>query len=333
MGRSQKVFLNGNISESVEINTGVPQGSILGPILFTIYTCHILDKSLQHCHYHLYADDTQLYVSFHSDDLDTTLNNIQSDLNNLIKICNKHSLHINPIKSNVMLFGGKAERALVVDKIKLYLDNNLLLLKDEVKSLGVVLDASLRFKTHINICIGRAYSSLKLIYSSRQFLNKTVKTMLCDLLVLSQFNYADALYTHCIDSKDSKRIQLVQNNCLRLIHGIRKYEHISHKLKETGWLNMYSRRKLHTAVLYYKIIANKLPKYLTRKITYRTDVHNLNLRHRGLLTIPHHRTSLFERCFTYNICIIYNNFPENIRNTSVTNFKNSYKQFLLEQAG
>lgn len=329
--RMQRVCLDGNVSESALVSTGVPQGSILGPILFTIYTCHLMENALKHCQYHLYADDTQMYLSFPPENIDTAIIKINEDLQNLAEQSKLHSLSLNPTKTNVMLFGRRNDKAIVNDHVKLYLNNTLLLLKDEATSLGVIVDHALRFKTHVRNCIGKAYCNLKLIYANRYMLNKKLKIMLCDLLVLSQFNYADTLYTHCIDAEDCRRIQLVQNNCLRLIYGIKKYERITYKLKETNWLNMRKRRENHYSVLYYKILLTKVPPYLSRKITYRTEIHNLNLRHRGIISMPSHNTSFFQRGFSYNICKFFNKLPLELKGLSVTKFKRNFKMWLMEQ--
>nr|CAI5847046.1 unnamed protein product [Callosobruchus analis] len=128
-------------------------------------------------------------------------------------------------------------------------------------------------------------------------------------MVLSHFNFSDCLYGPCITENYKKKIQIAQNSCLRLIYGIRKQERISHKLKETNWLNMEARRFLHTAILFDKIIVHKSPAYLFEKLTFRTDLHNINVRSRGLLTPPIFRTVQFKRSFSYHICKIYNSIP------------------------
>ena len=84
----------------------------------------------------------------------------------------------------------------------------------------------------------------------------------------------------------------MQNSCLRYIFGIRKFEHVSHKLEEVGWLNMYARRELTSLCLFHKIIVQRCPRYLFQLITFRSDVHNINVRHRGCFSPPAHRLYL-----------------------------------------
>lgn len=237
-------------------------------------------------------------------------------------------MKINCSKSNVIVFGTRYKRDSVLENVNILVKNERLELVNHVKSLGVVLDADLRFEKHVNNLIGRPYSTIKLIYGNRQFLSSDIKKLLCESLILSIFNYADILYGPCLTSQYKQKIQKVQNSCLRLIFGIRRRLPISHKLKEIGWLNMYNRRTLHAANTFHKIIVSKTPLYLYRKITYRTHVHNLNIRHKSILPPPPFRLELFRRCFSCHVCAIYNNVPNSLKSVSHEKFKKSYRNVL-----
>lgn len=120
----------------------------------------------------------------------------------------------------------------------------------------------------------------------------------------------------------------MQNSCLRLIHGIRRYQAISYKLKETGWLSMKHRRHVHSACQFQKIIIFKTPPYLYNKIKFRTDVHNINIRHKNTISIPYHRTQQYKRSFTYQIAQVMNKY------TTGTNFtQNKFRRFVIEKLG
>lgn len=107
--------------------------------------------------------------------------------------------------------------------------------------------------------IQKSYSVPKLLYVNRRILTKGVRIMLCDLLVLSNFNYCDILYDSCVDVVDKRKNQSLQNSCLRFIHGLKRGVWISHMLAKTGWLCMTDRRRLHIAFFYHKIIKMKTP--------------------------------------------------------------------------
>ena len=153
--------------------------------------------------------------------------------------------------------------------------------------------------------------------------------MLCDSLILSLFAYGAPVYHACLDSCDQQRIQRVQNSCLRYVYGIRKYDHISHKLKDARWLNMFNRRRVQSLCLYHKVLNLKVPRYLQELIQYRTDVHNLNTRFRGRLSPPLHRLALFQRSFEYQIYRLYNSIDVTLKELPLKGFKSRLAEDVL----
>lgn len=308
------------------VECGVPQGSILGPVLFTIYTTNFI-SCLEHVKAYFYADDTQVLYSFSSDDGPAAEVLLNEDLNNLMACSQRHGLLINPDKSSVMIFGRHK------DQLRVYLNirvaGKTIEFAECVKNLGIRIDTDLRFKQQIGYCLQKAYLSLKMLYPHRHLLSETLKIKLTDSLVLSHFNYCDVLYGPCLDKVDINRIDKVQKNCLRFIYGIRKFDPVSHKLKDARWLSMRDRRKIHSLTFFHNIIFNNCPPYLTNKITYRTDVHRLNLRFTGLISPPPHKTTLFKRCFTYNIYKLYNTIPTSMKHLKPAIFKKRVKQMIL----
>lgn len=327
--RKQIVMLNNDVSQEGLLDRGVPQGSILGPLLFSIYTSQLHTK-LKTCKVHCYADDTQLYKSFMPGSIVEVSNAINSDLNILINSSKDHGLCINPTKSAAMLFGKAALRKKYDNVLDIKIDDTSLNFLDETKNLGLIIDTDLRFKTHINTCIKKAFCNLKKIYACRNILCKNTIKLLCDALVLSNFSYCDVIYGPCLDVMTSKRVQRIQNSCTRIICGVRRSEHISHKIKEIGWLNMNNRRLLHSAIFYHKIITTETPSYLYNKIRFRTDVHNVNIRRKSLITPPIHKTKLYERSFRFNIYKIYNNISTDIKSCDANKYKRKLKKILLE---
>nr|CAI5840148.1 unnamed protein product [Callosobruchus analis] len=318
--RQQQIVLNNEYSYSTELTMGVPQGSILGPLLFIAYTSN-LHFSLHHCKAQFYADDTQIYLSFPPDQVLSACELINKDLENLVRASRNICLDLNPSKSEIMLFGPKKWRDKCEPLVKIKLNQNILRLTPVVRNLGLYLDKDLRFEEHINKCCRKAYCNLKLIYGQRFFLNRSTKIMLCNSLVLSHFSFCDVVYGNCLTKFSSDKIQRVQNACLRLTFGIRKYDSVTVKFTDLGWLNMKQRRLLHSLVLYHKIVINKLPSFLYKKLNFRHMVHNRNTRNKTQLTPVYHTTTLFERSFSYNIGKLYNNIPQQFKTLPVNLFK------------
>uniref|UniRef100_A0A1Y1NKD6 Reverse transcriptase domain-containing protein n=1 Tax=Photinus pyralis TaxID=7054 RepID=A0A1Y1NKD6_PHOPY len=329
-GRSQYVMLDGDASDTRPVVLGVPQGSILGPLLYIIYTLDMVSV-LQHCGYHLYADDTQLFYEFPAHALEKACTNVNADLENLIVVSERHGLKINSHKSFVMLFGRTKARNVNAPQLNVKIGESLLPNVDSVKNLGLTIDSTLRFKKHVSELLRIAYLKLKTIFNNRHVLNRKLKIMLCESLVLSQFTYCDNVYGPCLDAFDVGRVQRVQNSCLRLIFGLRKYNRISHKLVEIKWLNMSNRRKLNHACFIHKIISNKFPPYLYEKIQFRHNLHNLNTRTKHLISIPKHQTVLYQRSFSYNVPKIYNSLSCHLHSCSQKRFRENLRLKLLEQ--
>lgn len=330
--RHQLVEINGRQSDLLATVCGCPQGSVLSPLIYTMYTSSF-ENQINFCKSHFYADDTQLYLSFSPNDVNIACTQINADLETLVKFSRRHNLVINPRKTEVILFGPGRTRDRIREQVDLFVDGERLAIGESVKNLGVIIDENLKFNEHINKCAQRAYNSLRLIYNNRSYLNQKAKRMLCDTLVLSCFNYADVLYSPFLSARLKYKIQKVQNSCLRTIYGMRRREHISHKLTEIGWLNMSSRRLLHSACSFYSIVATGKPPYLHDRMRFRSDVHTLNVRFKGLLTPPMHRTEFFKKGFSYQICTVYNGIISAGLGecTSVKSFKGAYRDCLFRR--
>lgn len=146
--RTQCICNNDSKSYLINIRSGVPQGSVLGPLFFILYTADIL-RSIRNVGVQSYADDTQLYHSFLPKDyalVNTLINSELSCLNQLVK---EHNLNLNPNKSQVMLFCSNNKRGLLKSQLSININNKKLDFVECANNLGVKLDTSLRFKSHV----------------------------------------------------------------------------------------------------------------------------------------------------------------------------------------
>lgn len=327
LNRYQYVETNAGISRRRYITSGIPQGSILGPVLFSLYISNII-TSIKHCSYHLYADDTQLYYSFSPSEVHDANLLINEDLRELSLISESHNLHLNETKTKLMIFNSQQN---VSTRVHIKIKGKRVLPVDDCINLGVHFNVRFKFTSHINLCLKRAYYNLKMIYPHRSVLNTEIKKTLCESLVLSHLTYGDVVYDSFLTEVDKSRIEKVQRCCMRFIYGIRKFERVTHKLKELNWLTMENRRKLHILILYRRIMIEGSPPYLRDRLKFRTDIHNINIRHKGLLTPPPHRTSLFQKSFSFKICKMINNLPIELVEISMRSFRIKCKEFLLNQ--
>ena len=223
---------------------GVPQGSILGPLLFTVLVSHIR-SSLEYTSFHRYADDLQLNKNSKINEAGRTIYGINSDLENISRYSVANGLRLNYEKSKYMVIGSRQaiQKFDNLDLPPIVLDEHILDREKQLKNLGVIFDENMTWGKHINKTVGKAYGSLCSLYRFKRFLSENAKKSLCESLVLSHFNYCDCLFPILSKALNDK-IQKVQNACVRFIFNLRKYDrdHIRPFLLKLGWLHMSNTR-------------------------------------------------------------------------------------------
>lgn len=337
-GRQQYVSTvnnNGDIltSSLSEVNRGTPQGSILSPMLFTLYTAD-MPNNLKYCQCHLYADDTQIYCNINLADVSLGVSKINEDLNTVFEWAKNNCLVLNPQKSKCIVVGTKNQIQMVLNRNPIIkIDNKTVPFIKESKNLGVIFDGELKFESHILDKVRCAFFKLKVLYGLRDYLAEDVRKILVELLILSPFDYCSAVYGPRITQKIAGSIQRVQNACARFCYKIPKRAHVTPYLNENKLLKMEARRELHFACLVHKVMRNQMPEYLFDKFSFRSDAHYVNTRskHNNLMFVPGCKLENSRRCFKCKSAKIWNNLPPPLRNNivSIQSFKKKYKLLLL----
>ncbi len=158
--RYQQV-VNGDIkSTSLEIKSGVPQGSILGPLLFLLFI-NDLPLNITTTHADLYADDTTIHCS--GSKINEIKENIETDLDKIEKWCKTNKMFINPLKTTSMVIGSKQKLAKVDNNLSLKINNTNINQVDKEKLLGVKIDANLDWTSHIDSVCQQISTRLNLL--------------------------------------------------------------------------------------------------------------------------------------------------------------------------
>ena len=170
--REQTTRIGTSISSSLTVTHGVPQGSILGPVLFSLYMNDLPD-TITNCSVESYVDDTKLFLSFTTNDKDGALSQIIQDLNNLTRWCCTNRLLINPQKTKLMLFGTRQLVGRLSDITIPFLGKDLSP-SPSCKDLGVIFDSNLSFNDHIDYLSSSLLGKLCQINRVRHLFTKDI---------------------------------------------------------------------------------------------------------------------------------------------------------------
>ena len=335
--RFQKVIANEDSSTFVHIKNGVPQGSILGPLLFNIFISDMRQYvNFSSCH--SYADDTQLKISTKIENINSAISDANKDLQSISNYCRNNALRINADKSYLLICGTKPAMK-AVDNLQigeLKINGEIIKRVKSTRNLGLTFDEVLSWRPHINKVIGCAISRFKDLCRYKKFLNFQARKILADALVLSYFNFCDMVFMN-MDEYLKKRIQKIQNLCLKFIFDIKKGERWSSTTlrKKIKWLSMNERRTLNGLSLLFKMLKGNAPEYLKDLLTLTSEISEIPTRtYPKNIWIPnHHISSIHRKSFRYEIPRIWNILPENIKNCNTVNtFKKHIKLSLLNDS-
>ena len=236
-GRTHSVKVGSTLSHPAVLQYGVPQGSVLGPILFSLYTNPI--SSIIHSHssinHHFYADDTQLYITLSPTNFSCSIQKLKNCLNDFQNFMFANKLKLNPEKTEFILIGSKNNRKQLLPHFPINILGNQVLPAHSVRNFGVVFDFNVSFSDHVSQVIKSTRVHARDLYRIRPLLDLNTSVLLANALVSSRLDYCNSLFLSLTDS-ELRRLQLVQNSLCRVVTCSSKYSHITPQLKKLHWL-------------------------------------------------------------------------------------------------
>ena len=192
--RYQTVCINSSLSDFLPVTTGVPQGSILGPLLFSVYVNDLL-QSLKKCEVDSYVDETKMYLSFNTKDKDISIMDLQQNLTPIRNWCSNNSLPINPDKTKLIVFGTK-QMLCHWENFKLSLLGKELTPCDSVRDLGVYVDSQLSYDEHISKTVSSCVSRLCQIDRVKHVFDQRTLKLVINALVFSRLFYCLSVWSN-----------------------------------------------------------------------------------------------------------------------------------------
>jgi hypothetical protein len=336
-GRSQAVALAEVVSSDASLKYGVPQGSVLGPKGFCMYTLPLGAILRKHnMAYMTYADDTQAYI--------TITNESQwNDTAAAIAMCfadikiwmNSNFLRLNEDKTDFIVFTSK-NRSRPQQQFQLQLGSTLLQPSEHVRNLGIVQDNALTMERQINSVTKSGYYHLRRIAKIRKSIPKETCKALVQATVISRLDYCNGIYIG-LPRTLTDRLQRVQNAAARVISGARRNAHITPVLKDLHQLPIVHRVQYKVLLLTFKAMRGCSPGYMEEMVVpYQPGTIGRRLRSSSqtLLQVPRVKTKSYgERTFTYAATKLWNGLPEELRSTeTLFVFKKKLKTFLFTNA-
>ena len=305
MNRQQCVSIQGTNSTFLEVKSGVPQGSILGPLIFCLYIndmCKLPFHS--NTKISLYADDTAIFNA--DQNLPSIQCNLQQDFDLLKNWLLINRMYLHPQKTKVMIFGSK--RKLNNQSVSIKFKDTELENVDNIKYLGVILDSQLNWSYYISYLSNKISRSIGCIRRIKYVLSSKQLTNLYHALILSYIDYCCTAWGNCSNTNLNK-IQKLQNRYARLVLNTDYTSSQCSMLTTLNWQSVEQRIKYHKCLLVYKIQNNLSPNYLKPLSVTRLVPYNTRYAVNSRLSIPYPRTEFKKRSFSYTANYLFNNCP------------------------
>ena len=334
--RTSRVCIEGALSDKVRLECGTPQGSIMGPLQFTAYIRPIANIIRKHnLLFHIYADDSQIYISFDPKQPDgciSAINRIQlciSDISDWMKL---NHLKLNMDKTEFIIFGSphniKNQAA-----VNLQVKNITVASTTSVRNLGVLFDAALTMNNHVSHLCKTLNFQLRNISRIRKYLDIESCHHIVRSLVLSRLDYGNSLLIGTTDA-NQKRLQRIQNRAARLIFSLKRRDHITPYLEKLHWLPVSQRINFKMLTLMFQCLDDSAPRYLRDDIKLQSSMTTDRYALRSAddttrLFIPNTTRCAGDQSFHVYGPVVRNKLPREIREApTLSSFKKHLKTHL-----
>lgn len=319
--RNHVTSINGVTSDSLPSICGIPQGSILGPLLFILYINDLPD-CVNDVNISMYADDTALYTS--SKCIHTLVDNLNKDLSKVKKWLTKNKLSLNVDKSEIMIIASRQKIVQINDMdLNVNIEGSKLQRVHKCKHLGVFVDENLTW--HEQVCQTRrkVLSGIYMLRKTKGLLPSHIQVLLYKSIIAPHFEYCNVIWGVC-GVTDRDMLQRLQKRCAKIIVGTDYFSSGNEALSVLNWSPITDRFNYNESLIMYKIMNDMTPRYLKTRFSERQSPYDL----RGYknLKIPKPRTEFKKKSLSYRGATTWNNMDVILKLANdVHHFKQLYK--------
>jgi Reverse transcriptase (RNA-dependent DNA polymerase) len=332
-GRSQTVKIGSSFSKPLNLTSGVPQGSVLGPLLFSIYTSPVASiASFFSVSQQQYADDSQLFISLshgHSQDI----SRLENCLTALHAWFCQNSLSLNPDKSDTIILGTRQRAHSYSDLTSVNIAGTVVPLADHIKVLGVTLDSHLTMDKHVSAVSRACFYHLRALRHIRSSLNIEDAKMIACSIVGSRLDYANSVL-YGVSRKNINLLQRVQNALARCVFDSKERRTRSlDLLRQLHWLPVEYRVKYKVAKFAFLARSSASTAYLNSSVSIYQPQRSLRSDNSNLLTVPRSTHVIGSRAFRIAAPTVFNALPSDLRlSTNLQTFCSKLKTFYFDSA-
>ena len=321
----------GKIKSNIEcIESGVPQGSILGPLLFITCTNDMLEEMDEYDIF-TYADDMQIVIKGKNvQELGTKLESAIEKANDYY---NSNSLLCNPTKTEVMLLGTQMRLA-SADDLKVEVTNGeetkILTGEKSLKLLGVHIDQSLNWNRQITHVKQKAINSIRNLHRINHIIPMKQRRVLYTSLVTPHLSYADIIWNNC-GSLNCNKIQQAQNYAAKSMLGLSKFTSSTQALKKLELIPLAEKRKINLAVHVKKSLEKRAPENIQNLYLRQLSNQESRASVRKDLNYPKHKLQQYQNGSFYSSIKAWNAVPSHLREKTQTCFKKNLQTYITKK--
>ena len=315
-------------SEEEEITSGIPQGSILGPLMFVCFTNDFsksFDASLKIMSY---ADDTQIIVD-DEENIENLKLKIKSAIDNAQKWYRENTMKMNVGKTEILII----DKISTVRKFKMFfqIDGKLVKIKASpvIKVLGIKIDHLLNWNCQINYVKKNSINAIRQVHRINNLLPVKHRIQLYNSLVTPHFDYSDIVWGGC-GKTNSKRIQIAQNFAVRSITGNRKRDSASASFNKLKFLRLDQRRFLHETVFTHKSLTFQNPSEINNQYLEHLSITDNRQSYTGKLVPPKHNTTKYTHSPLYRTIQAWNSCPSNLPTGNIKQHKTQLHKHMIQ---